>query len=250
MRFSVVSLFPDMFASLTENGVTGRAFRQEMASLLLVNPRDFTRDVHRTVDDRPYGGGPGMVMLAEPLLAAVEHARDNLARGSALPPKVVYVSPQGRTFNQALAQEQVSDGRPIVFMAGRYEGIDERIIETVVDEEWSLGDFVLSGGELPVMAMLDAMIRLLPGALGHKQSAEQDSFVDNLLDCPHYTRPEVYAGKAVPEVLLSGNHERIRRWRLQQSLGRTWQRRPELLESRSLTAEEAELLAQYQADCK
>jgi len=208
------------------------------------SPRDYTQDKHRTVDDRPYGGGPGMLMKTEPLELAVGAAKQALPGA-----KVIYLTPQGKVLDQAainrLAQEQA-----VIMLCGRYEGIDERVIETQVDEEWSLGDYVLSGGELAAMACLDAITRLQPGALGHEESADQDSFMQGLLDCPHYTRPEHYAGKSVPPVLLSGDHEAIRKWRLQQSLGRTWQRRPELLERMTLTDEEKALLDDFIASGK
>ncbi|MET0014661.1 MAG: tRNA (guanosine(37)-N1)-methyltransferase TrmD [Sedimenticola sp.] len=239
MRFDVVTLFPEMFQSMIGEGVTGRAIDRGQAELALWNPRDYTHDVHRTVDDRPYGGGPGMVMKIEPLEAAIEDAKA-AAPGAA----VAYMSPQGRRFDQAVAGE-IAKRDGMILIAGRYEGIDERIIDRYVDEEWSIGDYVLSGGELPALVLMDSVIRLIPGVLGAADSAEQDSFTDGLLDCPHYTRPEVFDGEAVPEVLLSGNHELIRRWRLQQSLGRTWMRRPDLLEGRELTAEEQILLDEF-----
>ncbi|MES9868435.1 MAG: tRNA (guanosine(37)-N1)-methyltransferase TrmD [Sedimenticola sp.] len=239
MRFDVVTLFPEMFQSMIGEGVTGRAIDRGQAELALWNPRDYTHDVHRTVDDRPYGGGPGMVMKIEPLEAAIEDAKA-AAPGAA----VAYMSPQGRRFDQAVAGE-IAKRYGMILIAGRYEGIDERIIDRYVDEEWSIGDYVLSGGELPALVLMDSVIRLIPGVLGAADSAEQDSFTDGLLDCPHYTRPEVFDGEAVPEVLLSGNHELIRRWRLQQSLGRTWMRRPDLLEGRELTAEEQILLDEF-----
>lgn len=239
MRFDVVTLFPEMFRAMIGNGVTGRAFDRGQAELALWNPRDYTRDVHRTVDDRPYGGGPGMVMKVEPLLAAIE-----AAKAAAAEAKVAYLSPQGRRLDQAAVGELARrDG--MILIAGRYEGIDERIVERQVDEEWSIGDYVLSGGELPVLVLMDAVIRLLPDVLGDAESAQQDSYMDGLLDCPHYTRPELFDGEAVPAVLLSGNHAAIRRWRLQQSLGRTWLRRPDLLQHRRLTDEEQNLLNEF-----
>jgi len=238
MRFDVISLFPEMFGAM-RLGVTGRAIERGQVELGLWNPRDYTDDVHRTVDDRPYGGGPGMVMMVGPLSAAIRAARET---ASASP--VLYLSPQGRRFDQAAAQRMASlDG--VILLAGRYEGVDERLIAAEVDEEWSIGDYVLSGGELPAMVLMDAVIRLLPGVLGHADSAQQDSYVDGLLDCPHYTRPEEIDGCRVPEVLLSGDHERIRRWRLKEALGRTWLRRPDLLEDRNLSAEERLLLDEY-----
>jgi tRNA (guanine37-N1)-methyltransferase len=238
MRFDVITLFPEMFDAI-RFGVTGRAIDKGLAELVLWNPRDYTEDVHQTVDDRPYGGGPGMVMKVEPLLAAIQAAKAQNPTS-----KVVYLSPQGQRFVQAtaLAATQTSG---IILIAGRYEGIDERVIHSFVDEEWSLGDFVLSGGELPAMVVIDSMIRLLPGALGHAESAEQDSFSDGLLDCPHYTRPENILDQDVPSVLLSGDHEKIRLWRLQQALGRTWLRRPDLLEGRELNKQEQELLDEF-----
>lgn len=238
MRFDVITLFPEMFDAI-RLGVTGRAIDKGLAELVLWNPRDYTEDVHQTVDDRPYGGGPGMVMKVEPLLAAIQAAKAQNPTS-----KVVYLSPQGQRFVQATAVAATQTSG-IILIAGRYEGIDERVIHSFVDEEWSLGDFVLSGGELPAMVVIDSMIRLLPGALGHAESAEQDSFSDGLLDCPHYTRPENILDQDVPSVLLSGDHEKIRLWRLQQALGRTWLRRPDLLEGRELNKQEQELLDEF-----
>ncbi|MFT7289298.1 MAG: tRNA (guanine37-N1)-methyltransferase [Halieaceae bacterium] len=241
MRAVVVTLFPEMMGAVTESGVTGRAVRDGLLAVDTVNPRDFTRDRHRSVDDRPYGGGPGMVMRPEPLVAALAEARSRAGGAEAL---VLHLSPQGRRFDHAVARE-LSHCPNLVLLAGRYEGIDERVIGAAVDGELSIGDYVLSGGELAAMVVIDAIARLLPGVLGHEDSAAEDSFEHGLLDCPHYTRPEHFAGRDVPAVLLSGDHEAIRRWRLQQSLGRTWERRPELLEQRSLTAEERDLLEAY-----
>jgi tRNA (guanine37-N1)-methyltransferase len=238
MRFDVITLFPDMFEAARQ-GITGRAIERGQVQLQLWNPRDYTHDAHRTVDDRPYGGGPGMVMKVEPLRAAILEAK-----AAAPDSKVLYMSPQGRPLTQGAVQA-MSEQPGLILLAGRYEGIDERLLEAHVDEEWSIGDYVLSGGELPAMVLMDALIRLLPGVLGHEDSAVEDSHVDGLLDCPHYTRPEVIEGRAVPEVLLSGNHKAIREWRLMQSLGRTWLRRPDLLESRPLTDEEQGLLDQF-----
>jgi len=238
MRFDVITLFPEMFDAI-RLGVTGRAIDKGLAKLVLWNPRDYTEDVHQTVDDRPYGGGPGMVMKVEPLLAAIQAAKAQSPTS-----KVIYLSPQGQRFVQATATAATQTGG-IILIAGRYEGIDERVIHSFVDEEWSLGDFVLSGGELPAMVVIDSMIRLLPGVLGHAESAEQDSFSDGLLDCPHYTRPENILDQDVPSVLLSGDHEKIRLWRLQQALGRTWLRRPDLLEGRELNKQEQELLDEF-----
>lgn len=240
MWIGVISIFPEMFRAISDYGITSRAVKQELIQLECFNPRNNTDDRHQTVDDRPFGGGPGMVMKIKPLEGALGDARQ--AAGG--PAKVIYLSPQGRKLTQAAVKELANEER-LILIAGRYEGIDERFIEEHVDEEWSIGDYVLSGGELPAMVLIDAVTRLLPGALGHVDSAEEDSFTDGLLDCPHYTRPEVYADKRVPEVLLSGNHEHIRRWRLQQSLGRTWERRADLLDCRSLSGEEKKLLEEY-----
>ena len=242
LQISVVTLFPEMFAAVSEYGVTGRAVGSGLLQLSTVNPRDFATDRHRTVDDRPYGGGPGMVMLAQPLLAAIRTARSSLPGAT-----VCYLSPQG----QRLRQQDVTDfaGRDsFILIAGRYEGVDERVVELEVDEEWSIGDYVLSGGELPAMALIDAVARRLPGALGNDESAVQDSFFQGLLDCPHYTRPEQVEGRSAPPVLLSGDHQEIRRWRLKQALGRTWQRRPDLLDTLQLDAGEQALLDEYIAE--
>lgn len=232
-----------MFESLSRSGVVGQAFQNKLISLETWNPRDFTHDRHRTVDDRPYGGGPGMVMKVQPLLDAILAAKGKGAKvGENI--KVVYTSPQGKPLTHDLVQELAScDG--LICVAGRYEGIDERLIESVVDEEISLGDFVLSGGEIASMAIIDSVARFVPGVLGSAESAEQDSFVNGLLDCPHYTRPEQVNELSVPAVLLSGDHQKIRRWRLKQSLGRTWSRRPELLEQRELDAEQRHLLDEF-----
>jgi tRNA (guanine37-N1)-methyltransferase len=232
MKFAVVTLFPEMFVAFTEYGVVGRAFREGLTSLECWNPRDFSTDKHQTVDDRPYGGGPGMVMRVEPLAAAVKAAKASLAQQGQPEAKVVYLSPQGKRLNQHAVKEFAQD-RPLVLVAGRYEGVDERFIQQYVDEEWSIGDYVLSGGELAAMVLMDAVVRHLPGTLGHELSAAQDSFSEGLLDYPHYTRPESFLdaeGKEhkVPDVLLSGNHEKIRRWRHQQSLARTSERRSDL----------------------
>ena len=237
MKIALISLFPEMFAALTDYGISGRAVNQGLVEIANFNPRDYTEDRHQTVDDRPYGGGPGMVMMIEPLRRAIAAARHWVDDSSL----VVYLSPQGKVLDQS-AVSGFTQRQSIILIAGRYEGIDERLIEAEVDEEWSIGDYVLSGGELPAMVLVDAMIRQLPGALGHTESAQQDSFADGLLDCPHYTRPEDYQGRVVPEVLLSGNHENIRRWRLQQSLVRTQQRRPELLDRLPLDNEQQALL--------
>ncbi len=244
MWIGVVSLFPEMFEAITCHGVTGRAVEKGRIALEFWNPRDYAADRHRTVDDRPYGGGPGMLMKVETLRAAIHAARERGEQAAGQRPRVVYLSPQGRRLDQAGVQELVS-GPPLVVVAGRYEGIDERVVEADIDEEWSIGDYVLSGGELPAMVLIDAAARLVPGVLGHQDSAVEDSFNDGLLDCPHYTRPEEIDGRCVPEVLLSGNHGAIRRWRLKQSLGRTWLRRPDLLEGRVLSKEQRQLLAEF-----
>lgn len=240
MWIGVISLFPEMFRAITEHGVTGRAVKSGLLQIECWNPREFSHDKHRTVDDRPYGGGPGMLMMVQPLRDAIHAAKQAAGDGA----KVIYLSPQGRKLTQAGVTE-LATNQKLILVAGRYEGIDERVIQTEVDEEWSIGDYVLSGGELPAMTLIDAVSRLVPGVLGDQASAEQDSFTDGLLDHPHYTRPEVLDGLAVPEALTSGNHEVIRRWRLKQSLGRTWQRRPELINNLALTDEQESLLAEY-----
>ncbi len=240
MQIALVSLFPEMFDAVSGHGVTGRAVKQGLVALSHCNPRDYTTDRHRTVDDRPYGGGPGMLMMIDPLQQAIAAAREAVGADA----KVIYLSPQGRRFDHRLAVE-LAQQPGLVLIAGRYEGVDERLLEAEVDEELSIGDYVLSGGELAAMVVIDAVTRQLPGVLGHEQSAQEDSFADGLLDCPHYTRPEVYQGRQVPEVLLSGNHEEIRRWRLKQALGRTQERRPDLLQGRAMTPEEEQLLAEY-----
>jgi tRNA (guanine37-N1)-methyltransferase len=243
MDFRVVTLFPEMITTGASFGVCGRAVRRELVGFGTVDPRDFTGDVHRTVDDRPYGGGPGMVLKFEPCQAAIKSARAQLPAGS----PVVFLSPQGRRFDQRVAREFAALPG-MVLVAGRYEGFDERLLEAEGDDEISLGDFVLSGGEIAALAIVDAVVRLMPDVLGDAASAEQDSFSDNLLDCPHYTRPESVGGMDVPKVLLDGNHEAIRRWRLKQSLGRTWMRRPGLLAERALTVEEQELLREFMVE--
>jgi len=243
IRFDVVTLFPEMFAAVTHSGISGRALETGLWSLGLWNPRDFTTDNYRTVDDRPYGGGPGMLMLAGPLEKALDAARD--AGGG----KVIYLSPQGRRLDHEKVME-LAGTKAVTLLCGRYEGVDERLIRRRVDEELSLGDYVLSGGELAAMAVIDAVVRQIPGALGGGQSAAEESFVQGLLDCPQYTRPEEYEGEKVPEVLMSGHHENIRRWRLQQALGRTWLRRPDLLAARKLSEEERTLLEEFQRECR
>jgi len=242
VAFGVVTLFPEMFAAVADYGITRRARERGLWRLALWNPREFAVDNYRTVDDRPYGGGPGMVMLAEPLEKAI-----SAAKASEPGAKVIYLSPQGRPLSHervaGLARETGA-----ILLCGRYEGIDERLIERNVDEEISMGDFVLSGGEIAAMALIDAVVRQLPGALNDADSAVEESFAGGLLDCPHYTRPEVFAGMPVPQVLLSGHHAEIRRWRLKQALGRTWLRRPELIACRQLSEEEARLLEEFKQE--
>ena len=255
MIFDVITLFPQMFDALTQYGITRRAADQGSYELRTWNPRDFTTDNYRTIDDRPYGGGPGMVMLAEPLAGAINAARQRQAANGMAKSRVVYMSPQGRLLTHALVKDFVARAdEGLILLAGRYEGIDERLLRQQVDDEISIGDYVLSGGELAAMVLMDSLVRQLPGVLGDAESAEQDSFVRGLLDCPHYTRPEVLGdsnflnAEAVPPVLLSGNHADIQRWRLQQSLGRTWLRRPDMLAGRDFTKEESRLLAQFQKE--
>lgn len=239
MRFDVITLFPEMVEQVTLNGVVGRAKKADVFSLNCWNPRDYADNKHRSVDDRPYGGGPGMLMTVQPLQDTLK-----AVKAKTKPNKVVYLSPQGRAINQALMVE-VSQLESLTLICGRYEGIDQRFLDTYVDEEWSLGDFVLSGGELAAMVCVDAVVRLLPGALGSELSAQQDSFSDGLLDCPHYTRPEQYQGQNVPEVLLNGNHKDIDAWRLKQALGKTWLKRPDLLEHKVLTEAQQSLLQDF-----
>jgi tRNA (guanine37-N1)-methyltransferase len=248
MRFDVISLFPEMFSALSQYGITGRALEKKIYSLNVINPRDFTQDNHKTVDDRPYGGGPGMVMLAEPLEKAIKAAKQ-LQIEAGIKPHVIHLSPRGKPLNhQKVMELTVQQG--LILLASRYEGVDERLLDALVDEEISIGDYVLSGGELPAMALIDAVVRQLPGSLGDADSAVEDSFVNGLLDCPHYTRPEVYEEQRVPEVLLSGNHAKIREWRLKQSLSLTRVKRPDLLAARSLTKEEARLLNELDEELK
>ena len=243
MRFDIVSLFPDRVVDMAMAGVTGRAVERGLVDLHLWDPRAFAQDRHRTVDDRPYGGGPGMVMKFEPLRDAIRAARAD----AEIPARTLYLSPQGQLLNQQQVVE-FSECPRLILVAGRYEGIDERLIEAEIDEEWSIGDYVLSGGELPALVLFDAVVRLLPGVLGHAESALQDSHMEGLLDCPHYTRPEWIEGREVPEVLQSGNHEAIRRWRLRQSLERTRLRRPDLLEKADLDREQRLLLAELEQE--
>ena len=243
MFIGIITLFPEMFKAITEFGVTGRAVKHNLLQVQCYNPRDFTHDKHKTVDDRPYGGGPGMLMMVQPLRDAIHSAKADVGEGV----KVIYLSPQGRKLEQAGVKE-LSLNSKMILVCGRYEGIDERLIQSEIDEEWSVGDYVLTGGELPAMTLIDAVARFIPGVLGKQESAQEDSFADGLLDCPHYTRPEVLDGLTVPPVLMSGNHAEIRKWRLKQSLERTWLRRPELLESLALTDEQRKLLQQVQAE--
>ncbi|MBS0359234.1 MAG: tRNA (guanosine(37)-N1)-methyltransferase TrmD [Proteobacteria bacterium] len=238
-NIGVITLFPDMFEPL-KSGITGRALKNQLLNLKTWNPRDFTTDNHRNVDDKPYGGGPGMVMMVQPIRDAVQAAKTEF-QGAC---KTIYLSPRGRLLNQTNVVEFASL-KNLILVAGRYEGIDERLMDSVIDEEWSIGDYVLSGGELAAMVFIDAIIRLLPGAIGDEQSLSQESFTEGLLEYPQYTRPEVIDGKPVPRILLGGNHEHIRRWKLQQSLGLTFKRRPELLKQRILTTEEQQLLDEY-----
>ena len=240
MQIGVITLFPEMVQTVIKYGVTGRAVKRELLSLQCWNPRDYTQDQHRTVDDRPYGGGPGMLMKVEPLRDAISAARQNLGADVL----TVYLSPQGERLNQEKLNTLV-DQKKLLLISGRYEGIDERLINMEVDQQWSLGDFVLSGGELAAMVVIDAVTRLIPGVLGHDASAQSDSFSEGLLDFPHYTRPEVFEGRPVPEVLLSGNHERIRSWRLKQSLGVTWLKRPDLLKDKELSPEQEQLMEEF-----
>lgn len=249
MQLGIVTLFPEMFAAVTEHGISGRAVRSGLMSLELFNPRDYTTDRHRTVDDKPFGGGPGMLMKTEPLLASIAAARQALAEKQETDEsaKVIYLSPQGKTLKQD-AIIDLARRESMILLCGRYQGIDNRVLESEIDEEWSLGDFVISGGELAAMTLIDAMTRFQPGALGDEGSALEDSFSNGLLHSPEYTRPQSINGQDVPAVLLSGDHEAIRKWRLKQSLGATWLKRPDLLEGMSLQHEQEELLAQFKQD--
>ena len=241
MQIAIVTIFPQMFDSFVCEGMTRRALEVGQLQLEFRNPRDFTEDNHRQVDDRPYGGGPGMVMMAEPLDQAISSAR------AAVRGRVIYLSPQGRRLEQKRVMDLAGEAG-LVLLAGRYEGVDERVLEAEIDEEISIGDYVLSGGELPAMVLIEALVRYLPGVLGNEDSVKSDSFSAGLLDWPHYTRPEVYGEEQVPSVLLSGHHEEIRRWRMKQALGRTWQKRPELLRDIELTDEQRELLDLYRRE--
>jgi tRNA (guanine37-N1)-methyltransferase len=243
MRIEVVTLFPEFIASAVRVGVLGRALERGQVGVNATTPREFAADVHKTVDDRPYGGGPGMVMKIEPARSALRAARARLPAGS----RSIYLAADGATLTQARARE-LSQLPGLLLLAGRYEGVDERLLATEIDESISIGDYVLSGGELPALVLIDAIVRLLPGVLGDEESAQQDSYVAGLLDWPHYTRPEVFEERAVPPVLLSGNHAAIQRWRTQQALGRTWQRRPDLLAKLELTKEQRRLLDEFIAE--
>jgi tRNA (guanine37-N1)-methyltransferase len=249
MNITLISLFPELIHQATSFGVLGRAIKQQQLTLTCFNPRDYAEDKHRTVDDRPYGGGPGMLMKVEPLYKAIMAAK----AGSNSNAKVVYMSPQGQRLNQQMLVSEAATADDLILIAGRYEGIDERIIESLVDEEWSIGDYVISGGEFAALVVVDAVTRLIPGVLGDDDSALQDSFMQGLLDYPHYTRPERVNDQSVPDVLLSGNHKAIQRWRLKQALGRTWSRRPDLIDAIKNDAskwddEKENLLAEYIAD--
>lgn len=243
MRIEVVTLFPDFVTEAVRVGVLGRAIERGQVSVNATTPREFAEDAHRTVDDRPYGGGPGMVLKIEPTRSALRAAKARLPEGS----RSIYLAADGETLTQAKAQS-LSRLPGLLLLAGRYEGVDERLLESEIDECVSIGDYVLSGGELPALVLIDAMVRLLPGVLGDEESAQQDSFVAGLLDWPHYTRPEVFEERAVPDVLLSGNHAAIQRWRTKQALGRTWRRRPDLIERLQLTAEQQKLLGEFVAE--
>lgn len=243
MHFDVITLFPEMISAAVVYGVTGRALERDIVSVNTWNPRDYTHDRHKTVDDRPYGGGPGMVMKYQPLHDAVQAAKQS----SGATAKVVYLSPQGKVINQSLLAEATQTSQ-LILVAGRYEGIDERFVELDCDDEWSIGDYVISGGELAALVVIDSIVRLLPGVLGDEDSASQDSHSDGLLDCPHYTRPECLQDYEVPKVLLGGNHAEIASWRMKQALGRTWQRRPDLLEKKNLSAEQQRLLKQFKVE--
>ena len=249
MQLGIVTLFPEMFAAVTNHGISGRAVRSGLMNLELFNPRDYTTDKHRTVDDKPFGGGPGMLMKTEPLIASIAAARQVVSQKQTVGEKarVIYLSPQGKT----LKQDSIIDlakRESMVLLCGRYQGIDNRVLENEIDEEWSLGDFVISGGELAAMTLIDAMTRFQPGALGDEGSALEDSFSNGLLHSPEYTRPQSIAGSDVPEVLLSGDHEAIRKWRMKQSLGATWLKRPDLLQAKSLEIEQEELLEKFKQD--
>lgn len=243
LHVGVITLFPEMFEAL-QWGICGKALKNNLAKVDCFHLRDFTHNLHKTVDDRPYGGGPGMVMMAPPLREAIRYAKKELGANTL----TVYLSPQGQPVTQAKIIDFLATSTPLLLISGRYEGIDERVISLEVDEEWSIGDLVLSGGEIPAMAVIDALVRLLPGALGDDTSAHQDSFTDGLLEYPHYTRPKVIEDLEVPEVLLGGDHKIIARWRLKQALGRTWQKRPDLLNKLTLSSEQACLLEEFKRE--
>ncbi len=245
MHIHIVTLFPELISGALAYGVLGRAIDNGILEVALSNPRDLAEDRHATVDDRPYGGGPGMVLKVEPTRTCLRNAKARMPKGS----RSIFLSAQGAPLDHAKVRE-LADRPGLLLLAGRYEGVDERLIESEIDEELSIGDYVVSGGEFPALVVLDAVARLLPGVLGDELSAEQDSFVDGLLDCPHYTRPEVVDAKKVPDVLLSGNHEEIRRWRLKEALGRTWTRRPDLIRKLVLSDEQQELLNEIMAETK
>ncbi len=247
IQFDIVTLFPPMFDAISQHGITARALENKLYSLSLWNPRDYTTDNHRTVDDRPYGGGPGMVMLAEPLEQAIQAAKAKQMAAGVAKPKVIHMSPSGKPLTHEIVMQLLAE-QGLVVLASRYEGVDQRLLDRLVDAEYSIGDYVLSGGELPAMVLMDAIVRQLPGALGDADSAIEDSFVDGLLDCPHYTRPEEYAGAKVPDVLTSGNHAKIKQWRLKMSLKRTRDQRPDLLAVRSLSKEESRLLKELDVE--
>jgi tRNA (guanine37-N1)-methyltransferase len=247
MHFDVITLFPEMFDALTGSGITQRARSNGLYELVLWNPRDFSGNAYRSVDDRPYGGGPGMVMMAQPLAGALRAARQRQVSCGVRRTRTVFLSPQGRPLTHKVVEE-LGECEGLVLLAGRYEGVDERLLDAEVDDQVSIGDYVLSGGELPAMVLMDALIRRMPGALNDAESAQRDSFANGLLDYPHYTRPELFGNYPVPSVLLSGHHAQITRWRMKQSLGRTWRRRPDLLEKLPLSAEQVGLLEEYKRE--
>ena len=244
MQFHIITLFPEMIEQFCSFGVLGRAIEKNLVSIKCWNPRDYAKDKHKTVDDRPYGGGPGMLMKVQPLADAITDAKNAAESGA----KVIYLSPQGKVLKQQAVCQLAEENKDIIIVAGRYEGIDERLINQFVDEEWSIGDFVLSGGEVAAMVVIDAATRMMPNVLGDSESAQQDSFMQGILDCPHYTRPEVVNGVEVPKVLLSGDHKAIAQWRLKQALGKTWKYRPDLFNDLELDKEQTELLAEFQKE--
>ncbi|CRK85681.1 tRNA (guanine-N(1)-)-methyltransferase [Candidatus Providencia siddallii] len=243
MFIDIISLFPEMFRAITNYGITGKAVKNKLLVIKHWNPRNFAKNKYKNVDARPYGGGPGMLMMGQPLKNAINSAKTNLG----IKTKVVYLSPQGKKLNQNGVHELVKN-KKIILVCGRYKGIDDRFIQTEIDEEWSIGDYILSGGELAAMVLIDAISRFIPGTLNHKHSAKKDSFSNGLLDCPHYTRPKILNGIAVPFVILSGNHLKINIWRMKQSLGRTWLKRPELLKKLCLTNNQKKLLSEFQQE--